>query len=738
MIFAIRQCRTSLPVSLTIFLALSLFTCVSFAQDLRARLKVAAAAQSESELFKIESNSPRSEEAALAKLTRGYLRLQAKDYNGALTALDETVIARQSRLGDYAIYYRGQALQGAGQIEEAEKAYFRLAQTYPTSLLARVATLQAAGSAMQRSAYQPVINYVEKLAAANDGTALKFKADALEKMGRNEEAATAWRKIYFDAPQYPEASDVGNKLVALGAAPPASTATAPMLRARADKLYQANLWVIAGQAYEQFVRQFPAAADPEAYLRGGISFYKAKSYQQAINLLVNARSRSPKDQADAIYYRGLSYRALRQDAATLQALSELRRVAPGSPQVGNLIYNIGKSYEESQPATAATYYEQVFKEAPRADNADDAHFWRAWKAHQNKEYATASRLLIEHLAEYGEVTENRGKAAFWGAFDAERAGDKGRALTIYKALLHRYGAGWYGYNAERHIAEISRLGIKEVPADSDAVLSRAVAKLQINPPIIETMNPADEEKLVKADLLALISLAQPALNELEAARNRAANSPVINLHIAQIYRSRNENVSAVNVLKRAYPDYGQALPSEMPRTAWDVFYPLGWWSTIKEEAKRNSLDPYLIAGLIRQETIFNAKAVSRANAMGLMQLLPSTGRSVAKRYSLGGGVISSADLLNPTLNIQLGTAYVAQLIQEFGRFEYVAAGYNGGPSRVSRWLRELPAADIEEWVDNIPLSETRAYVQGVYRNARQYKRLYDDQGRFKPEVGDGN
>ena len=124
--------------------------------------------------------------------------------------------------------------------------------------------------------------------------------------------------------------------------------------------------------------------------------------------------------------------------------------------------------------------------------------------------------------------------------------------------------------------------------------------------------------------------------------------------------------------------------------------------------------------------------------MGLMQLLPSTGRSVAKRYSLGGGAISSADLLNPTLNIQLGTAYVAQLIQEFGRFEYVAAGYNGGPSRVSRWLREFPAADIEEWVDNIPLSETRAYVQGVYRNARQYKRLYDDQGRFKPEVGDGN
>ncbi|MBL8206859.1 MAG: transglycosylase SLT domain-containing protein [Blastocatellia bacterium] len=719
-------------------LVLMLFSGVCLSQDLRVRLKSASVASSEIELQKIESASPRSEEAALAKLLRGYLRLQAKDYNAALLALDETVIMRQSKLGDYALYYRAQALQGANRIEEAEQAYARVANTYPSSNLARTSVLQAAGSAMGRGAYQAVISYVEKQAAANDGTALKLKANALEKMGKLEDAAAVWRKMYFEAPQSPEAGDVSNKLTALGAAPAVTGATAQMMRARADKLYQANLWVIAGQAYEQLVRSFPMAADPEAYLRGGISYYKAKSYQLALNLLINVRSRSTKDQADAIYYRGLCYRALRQDTPAMQALSDLRRVAPGSVQLGDLLYNIGKAYETSQPATASTYYEQLFREAPRAEQGDVAHFWRAWRAHEANDFATAYRLFIEHLAEYGEVTENRGKAAFWGALDAERAGDKARALTMYKALLLRYGAGWYGYNAERHIAELTRQGVKELAPESDAVLSRAVAKLQINPPVVETMNPADAERLEKAGSLVLINQAQSALNELEAARNRAANSPRINLQIAQIYRARNENVSAVNVLKRAYPDYGQALLPEMPRAAWDVFYPLGWWSTIKEEAKRNNIDPYLIAGLIRQETIFNPQAVSRANAIGLMQLLPSTGRSVAKRYSLGGGAISSADLFNPILNIQLGTAYVAEQIRQFGRFEYVAAAYNGGPSRVSRWLRELPAGEIEEWVDSIPLSETRAYVQGVYRNARQYKRLYDEQGRFRPEVGDGN
>ena len=724
--------------SLSLLLALTIFLPSAYAQDMRARLKSAAASQSEIELQKIESAAPRSEDAALAKLARGYLRLQAKDYTNALAILDEAIISRQSKLGDYAIYYRAQSLQGLNRIEDAEQAYARVGQQYPNSLLARVSTLQAAGSAMQRNAYQSVVNYVEKLANANDGTALKLKADALEKMGRNEEAAGVWRKMYYDAPQFPEASDVATKLVALGASPAASTGSAQSLRARADKLYQANLWIIAGQAYDALARQFPIAATTEVYLRGGISYYKGKQYPQAIAMLANVRSRTVNDQADAIYYRGLSYRALRQDAPAMQALADLRRVAPGSIQLGNLLYSIGKAYEESQPATAATYYEQLFRESPRADNGDEAHFWRAWRAHENKDYTTAYKLFIEHIAEYGEVTENRGKAAFWGAFDAERAGDKGRALAMYKALLPRYGAGWYGYNSERHIAELTRMGAKETPSDADPVLSRAVAKLQINPSVAEYMNSADDERLEKADSLMQINLAQPALNELEAARNRAANSPRINLHIAQIYRTRNENVSAINVLKRAYPNYGQALPGEMSRAAWDVFYPLGWWSIVKDEAKRNNIDPYLIAGLIRQETVFNPKAVSRANAIGLMQLLPSTGRSVAKRYSLGGGAISTADLFNPVLNVQLGTAYVAELMQNFGRFEYVAAAYNGGPGRVSRWLRELPSGNIEEWVDSIPLSETRAYVQGVYRNARQYKRLYDEQGRFKPEVGNGN
>lgn len=699
----------------------------------RTQLRAAVKSESEAELQRVETAFPRTEEAALAHLLRGYLRLQAKDYNAAATLLADEAINQRSALGDYALYHRGQALQGAGRNEEAEREFRRLAQSYPTSLLARSAALQAAGSAMLRQNYQAAIKDLAPLTEANDGTALKLKADALEKLGQKDEAIAALRKIYFDAPQAAEAGLAADRLTALGSS--ITPADAAQQRARADKLYQANLYVLAGQAYDQLARQFPTAASDEVSLRAGVSYYKAKSYQQAVDALSPLRARTPKDLAEACYHLGEAQRALRREGPMLQALADLRRAAPENPRTGVLLYDIALFYDKSDRDTqAAAYYQQVVRDFPRSEYADEAQFWLAWRAHQAKDYSNSSRLLVEHLADYGDVTDNRGKAAFWSALDSERAGEKAQALTLYRGLLRRYGAGWYGYNAERHIAQLEKAGVKAQEPKPDSALARAVAKLQDNPPVVETIKPADRERVEKAEQLGLIALHQTALNELEAARANAPNSPIINLRIAQIYRVSGDNVAAINTLKRAYPDYGQALPQEMTREAWEIFYPLNWWSTIQQEARRHNLDPYLVTGLIRQESVFNPQARSRANAHGLMQFIPLTARAVARKYSVGRGTVSVADLYNPILNIQLGTAYLSQLIERFGRFEYVAAAYNGGETRVARWLRELPATDLEDWVESIPLSETRSYVSGVYRNARQYQRLYDEQGRFKSIV----
>lgn len=696
-----------------------------------AQLQAAIKTNSEAELQRLENSLPGTEQAALAHLLRGYMRFQAKDFSTAATFLADQNIARLTALGDYALYYRGQALKEGGRAEEAEREFRRLAQSYSSSLLARTAALQSAGSAMLRGDYRSAPIDLAPLVEKNDGAALKLQADALEKVGQVSEAIFTLRKLYFEAPQSAEADKAGARLTALGGTTTPSDA-AQQLR-RADRLYESKLYALAAQAYGQIPALFPDAATSDLWLRAGVSYYKANSFKQALDALSQVRSRSPKTMSDAIYYKSMAQFSLNNEAAALDTLAELRRVAPNSERIGDLLYGAGRYYEKrDRDGQASAYYTQLIRQFPQAVGADEAHFWMAWRAHQAKDYRTAARLLTEHVANYSDVTENRGKAGFWAAYDAERSGDKETAMTLYRALLLRYGAGWFGVNAERRIARLAGEGVRVKPFESNLLLRHAVAGLQTVKLPQETVNETDAERLIKAEQLMRVTFYQSAMNELDAAREKYPDSPSVNLRIAQIFRIQGEPVAALNALKRAYPDYGQMLPEEASREVWEVFYPLKWWSNIKEEAKRHNIDPYLIAGLIRQETVFAPNARSRANAYGLMQLLPYVGRDVARKT--GAGAITTNDLFNPVLNIQLGTAYVKELMDGFNRFEYVAAAYNGGPTRVRRWIKELPTDNIEEWVESIPLSETRLYVQGVYRNARQYQRLYDEQGNFRSSV----
>src|SRR5215510_4613495 len=227
---------------------------VSAQERARVQLSKAVASNSEAELQRFEASNPRTEEAALARLLRGYLRLQQKDYATAANLLNDPNIGTLTNLGDYALYYRGQALMEAGRRVEAEREFRRLANNFPTSLITRSALLQAAGSAMIRGDYQVVIDVLTPLVEKNDGTALKLRADALEKLGRANEAVITLRKLYFDAPQSAEAEKAEARLAALGASI-APTDSAQQKR-RADKLYQAGLYAIAAQAYDQIPRLF--------------------------------------------------------------------------------------------------------------------------------------------------------------------------------------------------------------------------------------------------------------------------------------------------------------------------------------------------------------------------------------------------------------------------------------------------------------------------------------------------
>jgi soluble lytic murein transglycosylase len=277
--------------------------------------------------------------------------------------------------------------------------------------------------------------------------------------------------------------------------------------------------------------------------------------------------------------------------------------------------------------------------------------------------------------------------------------------------------------------------LKQYPLKTDAaLLERATKNLEPVTVAEEAAGPAEAARALRAEELSAAAWDEQAHAELDKALEAQPTSPALNLAKAKLYRARNDNVQALNVLRRSFPDYSQMSVEELTRDEWDAFYPLAYWDAIKQEATARSIDPYTVAGLIRQESVFNPRAVSSANAYGLMQLLPGTAQLTAKRYGVDDSVTTDTLLSNPRLNIRLGASYLKEQLDKYGRIEYVAAAYNAGPGRVVQWRASLPL-QLDEWAEAIPFRETRGYVQGVVRNTLQYRRLYDEQGRFRPEVG---
>jgi soluble lytic murein transglycosylase len=212
-----------------------------------------------------------------------------------------------------------------------------------------------------------------------------------------------------------------------------------------------------------------------------------------------------------------------------------------------------------------------------------------------------------------------------------------------------------------------------------------------------------------------------AVKELRAAAS--ADTLWATLQIARYYQADGLPHRALQTLKRAVPSYFTLELEALPRPYWETLFPRPYWPTLKKYSQENELDPFLVASLIRQESEFNPGAISRSDALGLMQLLPKTGRKVARDLRVAS--FSTNQLLTPNLNMQLGTRYFRGLMNQFGgQLEYALAAYNAGPDRVQEWLAAGPPYGPAGFVESIPFTETREYVQAILRNAAIYKRLY--------------
>ncbi|HEX5889981.1 MAG TPA: transglycosylase SLT domain-containing protein [Pyrinomonadaceae bacterium] len=686
----------------------------------------------ESVVAGIENQFPGTKTAALARILRARIKLNAKDFAGAASLLNSNLITDHTSLADYALSMRGEALEQAGKTQEARAVYQQLLQQYPSSLRARDAALRSADLLLKSGGAAAVPLLLKQLAEADDAAALLATAKAYEQTSDQNRALGSYRRLYFFAPASTESAEAATSIPRLGST--LSPATVEEAITRADRLYEARKFADAVTAYSDAFAKFSATATTENQLRRGIAAYSVRKTPDAVSSLSAIPISAGETRAEALFYLAQTYGRARQWEQARATAEELRRAFPNSNFTPRAFVALAQIAQEAKNQADASYFRRAAVNGFSSSiEVAQAQFDLAWEAHEAKNYSESSRMLTEHLAFYADRnTDNRGRSGYWAARDSEKAGKLAEARALYEAMQARYDANWYGYLAKIRLDAISRTTpAKTFPADS--IVARAVENLKTVTVAEETAGVEQDARIVKADQLWTVGLDDWALAELAQAGEKAPNSPKVNLAIAKIYRSDDDNVRALNTLRRSFPDYSQMKPEEMTREEWDVFYPLAYWDIIVQESKARNLDPYQVAGLIRQETIFTTRARSSANAYGLMQVLVPTARLTARRYGVSRQ-ITAESLYEPRLNIHLGTAYLRDQIDKFGRIEYVAAAYNAGPMRAVQWKASLPF-EIDEWAEAVPFKETRGYIQGVVRNRLQYLRLYDANGNFRPEVG---
>ena len=691
----------------------------------------------ESVVANIESRYAGRKTGALAKLLRARIKLEKGDAYGATQLLKSPVFDQKTRLGDYAMWLRGKAFLQAGNRDAAHQTFEELVQKYPSTLRTNEALLLWAESLLNSGQTSQVPQVLQTLNRQNNADALLLTAKSYEQALNQPQAIKHYRKVYFYGAGTKASKEAETKLNELQE--DLTPKTAEEILDRANDLFNKNKYGDAAKAFDEYLRNFNTNRSAEVQLKRLKSYARSRQMSSA-NSAFNAIPISAEEKQEAFYELAVNYAKARAWDDARRTINQMRQRFPKSDWTPKTMVAVGDVANKQRRRLDAKFFHQsTLASYPNAVENVHAHFAIAWNKHELKRYDESSKLLTEHLARYVDKdTSYRGKSGYWAARDSEKAGKMNAACALYDATAYRYGANWYGYQALERLIIMRRQGkcqtTPRFPVNSD--VPKAVANLKIVTVAAETATAKELMRAEKSEELSTIGLFDWAIDELEEAKKTADNSPKINLALAKYYRKRGENVRAFLALRKSYPDYSQMFPEEMGREEWDIFYPLSNWNDIKFWASKRRLDPYQVAGLIRQESVFNTKAASSARAYGLMQLLVPTARMMARKYSDTNSSSVTSYLLrsNPRLNIELGTAYMRENLDKYGRIEYMSVAYNAGPGRVVRWRKELPL-QMDEFVEEIPFRETQGYVKGVIRNSAQYRRLFDMNGNFKPNVG---
>ena len=379
---------------------------------------------------------------------------------------------------------------------------------------------------------------------------------------------------------------------------------------------------------------------------------------------------------------------------------------PDSPFAEEVLNNLASAYIiDDQDAEADEVFREILNRYPAGRFAERAAWKAGWWAYRQGQFTDALQYFDRGAAQFPR-SDYRPSWLYWSGRAAQQAGDIETGVARLRLTATDYHNSYYG-----------RLAVKRLEGERGGAIAPTLQRQPLPSPAIPTAGRI-------ASLLS-VGLNREAMSELQYAQRVWGDSPQLQATIAVTHKRLGNVRAGINAMKRAYPQYlaagGETLPSEILQ----VIFPVDYWPLLQKYAKERSLDPYLVAALVAQESNFDPVVVSHANAYGLMQILPSTGRSYARK--LGVRPFSTQRLTEAEVNVRLGTQIFADDDPQVRRRPFRAGRLQRRRQpRASRWQREKPGLPQDEFIDDIPFPETQNYVKRILGTAEDYRYFIAD------------
>jgi soluble lytic murein transglycosylase len=687
------------------------------------------------QLVLVSQQSEDPEIAALASFALGYSAFQNGEFNSAAEFFAKPNL-KNLVVADYAALFLARSQRRVKSFPAALAALEDFPTRFPSSRLGVDVILERCQIWIESNVSGRCIDLLEGLPNLDSSPRLLLVAAQAYETGSNWSAESkVLQRIAYGYALSSEAAQAKDMIQTLHRLHPSSIPppTPSAVLARAEAFYGQKRYKEALSDYQSLVTSGKkpgqrASEDERAnlQLKIGKCLLSLGRIREAGNALSKAAPLTGEKEAEWLYASAeLKRKRSKKSAGEFeQAILRLEEKYPSSPWTEAGIFSLGNYFLVHHDRPRATLeFEKIAQRFPGGRNALEALFRVAWSAYLRRDYTEAQGLFKRFVGLYPE-SGRTGPALYWLGRIAEMSNPP-EAAVYFGAIIRNFGESLYAQSARERLSKL-RLG--EETGKPDVDLPSFKSKVLLDDPGAADSNTRDSLKRV--DLFRRISILDLAVRELRGLLDRTRSVEATG-ELAGIYLSRQNYGVAMATVRQAFPDYYRTSLDQLPMNFWRALFPLPFWSAIRAAAERKGVDPYLVAALIRQESAFDAGAKSPAKAQGLMQLLPREARRYARKEKLPRW--KPKNVYDPEINIRLGVAYLADTLHRFnGRLALALASYNAGDDRVIAWTEEQSMAgmaeDPMEFVESIPFTETREYVQILLRNLSYYKKIYPQNG----------